>query len=263
MNELMTIQDVRGYFDGDKAYLNLEDVARGLGFVDGNSVRWARVHMYLEEIGYFARSGEQVKPNSATDTFIPENIFYRLAMKAKNETAEIFQAKVADEILPAIRKTGTYSAIDTKLSPELQLARQMLQAMERQELEIQETKAIATAAQSGLEQTRQIISDIKDTVISVPDNWREDINHNINKIVKIIGNKEYQNMRAESYRLLEERARVDLKRRLSNYKVRLMESGASKTTINNANKLDVIEQDTKLREIYAAIIKEYTIKFVA
>ena len=40
--------------------------------------------------------------------FIPENIFYRLAMKAKNEVAEKFQAKVADEILPAIRKTGAY-----------------------------------------------------------------------------------------------------------------------------------------------------------
>lgn len=40
--------------------------------------------------------------------FIPENIFYRLAMKAKNETAEKFQAKVADEIIPTIRRTGGY-----------------------------------------------------------------------------------------------------------------------------------------------------------
>ncbi|MFZ4912589.1 MULTISPECIES: phage antirepressor KilAC domain-containing protein [Paenibacillus] len=46
------------------------------------------------------------------DTFIPENIFYRLAMKARNEVAEAFQAKVADEILPSIRKHGIY-ATDT------------------------------------------------------------------------------------------------------------------------------------------------------
>ena len=109
MNELTVIQSVRGYMKNDTAYLNLEDVARGLGFTDGNSVRWARVHTYLEEIGYFARSGDKVKPNSATDTYIPENYFYRLAMKAKNETAEKFQALVADEILPSIRKTGSYS----------------------------------------------------------------------------------------------------------------------------------------------------------
>jgi phage antirepressor YoqD-like protein len=42
--------------------------------------------------------------------FIPENIFYRLAMKAKNETAERFQALVADEIIPSIRKHGAYLA---------------------------------------------------------------------------------------------------------------------------------------------------------
>ena len=29
-------------------------------------------------------------------------------MKAKNEVAEKFQAKVADEIIPSIRKTGGY-----------------------------------------------------------------------------------------------------------------------------------------------------------
>ena len=34
--------------------------------------------------------------------------FSRLAMKANNETAKTFQAKVADEILPAIRKHGVY-----------------------------------------------------------------------------------------------------------------------------------------------------------
>lgn len=44
--------------------------------------------------------------------FIPENIFYRLAMKAKNETAEKFQALVADEIIPSIRRTGGYVAND-------------------------------------------------------------------------------------------------------------------------------------------------------
>lgn len=40
--------------------------------------------------------------------FIPENIFYRLATKANNETAERFQAFVADEIIPSIRKHGAY-----------------------------------------------------------------------------------------------------------------------------------------------------------
>lgn len=46
--------------------------------------------------------------------FIPENIFYRLAMKAKNEAAEKFQAKIADEVIPSIRRHGLY-AVDQLL----------------------------------------------------------------------------------------------------------------------------------------------------
>ena len=86
------------------AYLKLDAVARGLGFVrtaaSGNEViRWERVEGYLKELGV---------PTCGHDDFIPENIFYRLAMKAKNETAEKFQAFVADEVIPQIRKTGSY-----------------------------------------------------------------------------------------------------------------------------------------------------------
>lgn len=107
MNKLkiMNISGVECYEENGVAYLNLEQVARGLGFVriaaSGNEViRWERVKGYLESFGV---------PTSGHGGFIPENIFFRLAMKAKNEVAEKFQAKVADEILPSIRKYGMYA----------------------------------------------------------------------------------------------------------------------------------------------------------
>ena len=106
MNDLITVSGVRGYIDENgTAHLHQEDVARGLGFIERKAggteyIRWGRLNGYLSELG-FATSGE--------NEFIPENIFYRLAMKANNEVAEKFQAKIADEILPAIRKTGSYS----------------------------------------------------------------------------------------------------------------------------------------------------------
>lgn len=62
---------------------------------------WDRVEQYLAEFGFRPQVGENEK---AHDYYIPENIFYRLCMKAKNEVAEKFQAKVADEIIPSIRK---------------------------------------------------------------------------------------------------------------------------------------------------------------
>jgi phage antirepressor YoqD-like protein len=119
-NEIMNISGVDCYEKDGTAYLNLEAVARGLGFTQiaasGNEVvRWERVRKYLTELRV-PTSGDGSLPD-----FIPENIFYRLAMKAKNETAERFQALVADEIIPTIRRTGGYVAnedafIDTYLS---------------------------------------------------------------------------------------------------------------------------------------------------
>ena len=121
MNEVITISGVDCYEENGTAYLKLEAVARGLGFTDNKDgieyVRWARVDKYLKELN-FATCGE--RPD-----FIPENIFYRLAMKAKNETAERFQALVADEIIPSIRKHGAYMTPETLeqaiLNPEMMI----------------------------------------------------------------------------------------------------------------------------------------------
>lgn len=109
MNEIMNISGIECYEKDGVAYLKLETVARGLGFTQEKNnveyVRWETVNGYLEELGFPNKLGK-------TD-FIPENIFYRLAMKAKNETAERFQALVADEIIPSIRKHGMYATTET------------------------------------------------------------------------------------------------------------------------------------------------------
>lgn len=116
---IVSISGVDCYEKDGTAYLKLENVARGLGFsriaASGNEVvRWETVRKYLEELGVPASwhgDSPQVGKEGLPD-FIPENIFYRLAMKAKNETAEQFQAKVADEIIPSIRKHGAYMTSD-------------------------------------------------------------------------------------------------------------------------------------------------------
>lgn len=112
-NQIININGIDCYEKNGVAYLKLETVARGLGFTQTQvkngkeyaSVRWERVEQYLSELGFPHKWGK--------DDFIPENVFYRLAMKAKNEVAEQFQAKVADEVIPSIRKHGAYMTADT------------------------------------------------------------------------------------------------------------------------------------------------------
>lgn len=113
MNEIVTIGGVSCYEKDGVAWLNLEAVARGLGFTqtqnkggtEYTSIRWETVNRYLSDLGFPNKLGKE--------DYIPENIFYRLAMKAKNETAEKFQALVADEIIPSIRKHGAYMTPET------------------------------------------------------------------------------------------------------------------------------------------------------
>ena len=110
MNEIMTIQNVRGYCDDQgTAWLNAADVARGLGWTQTKNsveyIKWERLNGFLRDCGF--------PQNVGKDDFIPENIFYRLVWKSRDERALEFQAKVADEILPTIRKHGAYMTPDT------------------------------------------------------------------------------------------------------------------------------------------------------
>lgn len=110
---IQCIEGVRGYVDADGVVqLNLEDIARGLGFTtvatSGNEVvRWNTVHKYLCDLGV-ATSCNGSDYQSMCPDFIQEPIFYLLAMKAKNEAARAFQHTIAYDVLPAIRKYGFY-----------------------------------------------------------------------------------------------------------------------------------------------------------
>jgi mRNA-degrading endonuclease toxin of MazEF toxin-antitoxin module/prophage antirepressor-like protein len=130
MENIVTIQGIRGFIDSNGvAQLSVEDVSWGLGFTQEKNgtayIRWETVNGYLREFGFSQQVGK--------DQFIPENIFYRLAMKAKNERAERFQVLVADVILPQIRKTGSYSV---KPMSELEILKKSVDLLLEQQKEL-------------------------------------------------------------------------------------------------------------------------------
>ena len=111
-SEIMNFDGIECFEKDGVVYLKLETVARGLGFVKTEikngkeyvTVRWARVYKYLTELG---------DPTCGDDGFIPENIFYQLAMKARNKSAKKFQVKIADEVLPKCRQlTGSLENVE-------------------------------------------------------------------------------------------------------------------------------------------------------
>lgn len=144
MNEILKISNVHGYMDKQTgvAYLNAEDVARGFGFTtvakSGNEVvRWARVNEYLHSFGF----STQVRK----DDFLPENMVYRLGFKASNEVAQRFQAVLADEVIPAIRKTGGYIPVNPGMSDMEVLARAVLISKKTIDVLKEENRKLETA----------------------------------------------------------------------------------------------------------------------
>lgn len=153
MKDLMIIENVRGYQDKEGvAQLNLEDVARGLGFVETKNgveyVRWRTIEGYLKEFN-FATSCEK--------GFIPENIFYKLCFKAKNEIARKFQDVVTDKVLPAIRKTGGYIAGEENMTED----ELVLKAMNVLNTKVENLKQRNEQLQLENEKQNQIIGELK------------------------------------------------------------------------------------------------------
>ena len=108
--------------DDGSISISAEDAARGFGWVQVKNgktyVRWETINAYSAELGI----SQQVGKND----YIPESLFYLLGMKANNESAQKFQKWLAVDVLPEIRKNGSYrsasSSVDIDgqdLSPEL------------------------------------------------------------------------------------------------------------------------------------------------
>lgn len=133
------------------------------------------------------------------------------------------------------------------LSPELQLLQGMINQMAQQELRNK--------------QIEQKVEAIRTAIVEEYDNWRDDIKHKISAIQKGM-NDTYQNTYNRLYDNLETRAACDLSARVRNGRRRLEEAGASKTKVEAYCRMDVIEEDTRLKEIFTAIVKEYLVKYV-
>lgn len=120
-NEIITIKNVRGYIDEKGiAWLNLEDVAKGLGIVKKdkkNGKEYIRIHS--QNIKRWLIDFGLIKSEDDLPEYIQENVFYKLCMKADNEVARKFQDRVCDEILPSIRKYGMYATDELLDNPDL------------------------------------------------------------------------------------------------------------------------------------------------
>lgn len=163
-------------------------------------------------------------------------------LRAKDTLAEAF--------LPAAANPNF-----TSLSPELQMFKAIFDSVAKTELKQKEQD-------KAIEAVNQKVDGIRDVVVLSPNSWREECRKLLAKVAQARGGGgAYQEVNAEVFQLVDERARVSLETRLTNKRRRMADEGVCKSKRDKLNKVDVIADDAKLIEIYIAIVKEMAVKY--
>ena len=191
-------------------------------------------------------------------TIINESGLYTVILRSDKPQAKPFRKWVTSEVLPSIRKHGSYSVQSqfADLSPQLQVLIQM----ETRQKQIEARQAEQATALAGLEQKLQNTCEV---IALDKTAWRKDSEHLINKIARATG-EGYGGIRLvyeEIYRSIESRAGVSLNTRLTNKRNRMAGEGICKSKRDKLTRIDIIAEDKKLIEIYVAIVKELAVKY--
>lgn len=188
---------------------------------------------------FSAPSGQTKK-----DHIIKLDTAKEMAMLERNEKGK----QVRRYFIQVEKKYKATSLATQELSPQLQV---MIN------LEIEQKRQA-----EKLEHVEERIESIREVIAIDTTSWREDTGRILRKIGMECGDsKSYQDVRAESYQLLEKRMGVNVKQRLTNKRRRMADEGVCKSRRDKLNYLDVIADDKKLIEGYTAIVKELAIKY--
>ncbi|EGS9997879.1 hypothetical protein I9Y31_000054 [Clostridium perfringens] len=118
--------------DDGSISIDAEDSAIGFGWyqIKNNKKypKWERMNGFISEF--------ENSPLVGKGDYIPESLFYLLAMKANNEVARKFQTWLAVEVIPAIRKSGQYQ-LEKKPTSAIDLFEAQVKALREVEVKVE------------------------------------------------------------------------------------------------------------------------------
>ena len=177
-------------------------------------------------------------------TIINESGLYNVILRSDKPEAKPFRKWVTSEVIPAIRRHGSYSR--KPLTPAEQLLAQanVLVEQERRLSALEETA----------EKTSRAIEMIAAPAASTRDTWQEETGKAIRQMCAEYA-LNYHSTTGDLYKELEGRAGIDLDARKRNLQKRLRANGATATECKAVSKLSVIARNPQLREIFTGIVQ--------
>lgn len=173
--------------------------------------------------------------------FVNEANLYRAIFQSRKPEAERFMDWVTEEVLPAIRKTGSYQAKPMSIAENLAAQAQLL---------VEQEKRIARIEQRV---------DHALTAIARPqaDNWIADMKDSIHAYCEAKGLTDAAG-RGRLYAALDSEANCNTDRRLSELRRRQKKAGVRYKDYMALTKLDAIAADKQLRVAFEGIVARET-----
>ena len=208
-------------------------------------------------LGTPARVAERLDPDEVSQTHITDSMgrqqettiinesgLYSVILRSDKPEAKPFRKWVTSEVIPAIRRHGSYSR--KPLTPAEQLLAQanVLVEQERRLSALEETA----------EKTSRAIEMIAAPAASTRDTWQEETGKAIRQMCAEYA-LNYHSTTGDLYKELEGRAGIDLDARKRNLQKRLRANGATATECKAVSKLSVIARNPQLREIFTGIVQ--------
>lgn len=239
--ELMTFQneefgEIRTAEIGGEPWFCLADICRPLG------IRPTDCKQRLKDGGVDSINHTDSVGRPKQMLFINEANLYRVIFQSRKPEAERFTDWVTEEVLPSIRKTGSYQARPA-LTP-AQLIAQQAQLLVEQEQRIARIEdkvdraLIAMAGPQG-------------------DRWIEDMKQAIARYCEVSGLSQTTG-RGRLYAALDQEANCDTDARLRRLRDRKKKAGETRKNYMALTKLDAIAVDGKLRVAFEGVVRRMT-----
>lgn len=135
---------------------------------------------------------------------------------------------------------------------------QMLIKINREQRALE--KQMAATTELVINQNERINNFVNVIGNTTQDNWRKEMDNMVKAICKRLG--DYQQPRRDLYSQLEKEGSCNLTRRLENMQSRMLMQGISKSVVDKKNKMDVIEDDKRLRSLFESIVRRTFARYV-
>lgn len=225
------------------------------------------INHFVKNKHYYLLEGDELrefKRNSYEIGIAPNvNKLYLWTERGANRHCKILDTDKAWEQFDNLEETYfrvKEQKIEVKqLSPELQAFKQIFDSMARQELEQKKLRNEIAIAKEETTAVKEDIENIKDIIVLNPKAaWRRECNRILNAIGKKVGN--YKLPKEQVYEVLKYRGECRPKVLVGNLKKRAKANGMAPSKVEQLNILDVLENQSRLKEIYISIVKEMAIK---